>query len=95
MSGQEPQVNEQELAAYIAGKVKADKASIMLVLKHEQKFINEAQEDAQGEVSIDSDELVDYILGRRDIHLDEPTVEAILDAEMDYLMEKGVAGYID
>jgi hypothetical protein len=38
---------------------------------------------------------VDYILGRRDIHLDEPTVEAILDAEMDYLMEKGVAGYID
>jgi hypothetical protein len=89
------QINEQELVRYIADQTKVDAKSIMLVLKHEQDFINSAKEDTKGEVSIDSDELVDYVVSRRDVKLDELTVETILDTEMDYLMEKGVAGYID
>ena len=89
------QVNEQELVNYIAAQLKLDTASIKLVLKHEHAFINNAKEDAKGEVEIDSDELVDYILSRRDVKLDELKVEAILDTEMDYLMDKGLAGYID
>jgi hypothetical protein len=89
------QINEQELVRYIADQIKVDAKSIMLVLKHEQDFINSAKEDTKGEVSIDSDELVDYVVSRRDVKLDELTVETILDTEMDYLMEKGVAGYID
>jgi len=92
---QEAQINEQELIKYIAGKTNADDNSIKLVLKHEQAFINNAPEDKNGEVDIDSDELVDYILSRKDVKLDELTVETILDAEMEYLMERGVAGYID
>lgn len=89
------QLNEQELVQYIADKTKADPKNIQLVLKHEQQFIESAKADAKGEIDIDSDELVDYILGRSDVQLDEPTVETILDSEMDYLMDKGLAGYID
>ena len=69
--------------------------SIELVLKLEQKFIDNAQEDAKGEVEIDSDELVDYILKQQNVKLDEMTVENILEAEMDYLLDKGIVGYID
>lgn len=89
------QINEQELVQYIATETSLDAGSIRLVLKHEQAFINNAKEDAKGEVDIDSDELVDYILSRSDVKLDELKVETILDAEMDYLMDKGLAGYVD
>lgn len=89
------EVNEQELVQYIADQVKVNAASIKLVLKHEQTFINSSKENAKGEVEVDSDELVDYVLSRPDIKLDEPTVESILEAEMDFLMEKGIAGYED
>jgi hypothetical protein len=92
MSGQ---LNEQELLDYIVGKTKADPKSIMLVLKHEQVFINNAPEDAKGEVDIDSDELVDYVMSRPDVKLDELTVDSILEAEMDYMMKNGMAGYLD
>ncbi|GKU76138.1 hypothetical protein [Paenibacillus sp. L3-i20] len=89
------QVNEQELVAYISERTKLNIKDIQLVLKHEQTFINNAQEDKKGEVDIDSDELVDYILSKRDVALDELKVEEILDLEMEYLMDKGLAGYID
>ncbi|MFX3636529.1 MAG: hypothetical protein ACE3L7_21455 [Candidatus Pristimantibacillus sp.] len=89
------QLNEQELIQYIADKTNADPKSIQLVLKHEQQFIESAKVDSKGEIDIDSDELVDYILSRSDVKLDELTVETILDSEMDYLMDKGLAGYID
>lgn len=88
-------INEREMIAYIAGKTKADPQAITLILKHEQTFINTAKANAKGEVDIDSDDLVDYVLSRRDVKLDELTVERILDAEMDYLMDKGLAGYVD
>lgn len=83
-------LNEQELVQYIAGKTNVDTKRIMIVLKHEEAFINHSEED-----EIDSDDLVDYVLSQRDVNLDELTVETILDLEMDYLMEKGLAGYID
>ncbi|NBD25269.1 hypothetical protein [Paenibacillus glycinis] len=89
------QINMIELVQFIAGKTNADAKLIEQVLKHEQTFINNAQEDKNGEVNIDSDELTDYILSRPGLKSDELTVENILDAEMDYLMDKGVAGYID
>ncbi|MCR8634786.1 hypothetical protein [Paenibacillus radicis (ex Xue et al. 2023)] len=89
------QINEQELVQYIASRTNVEAKSILLVLKHEESFINNAKADAKGEVDIDSDELVDYVVSRSDVKLDELTVELILDAEMDYLMEKGLAGYID
>ncbi|GAA4845167.1 hypothetical protein GCM10023310_23840 [Paenibacillus vulneris] len=83
-------INEQELVQFIADKTKVDEASIRLVLKHEQTFINNAKED-----DIDSDEIVDYVMSRKDVQLDELTVETILDLEMDYLTEKGIVTYID
>ncbi|MBH5320176.1 hypothetical protein I6N90_20430 [Paenibacillus sp. GSMTC-2017] len=89
------QVNEQELVAYIAERTKVDSKKVQLVLKHEQTFINNAQADKKGEVDIDSDELVDYILAKRDVGLNELQVEEILDLEMEYLMDKGLAGYVD
>lgn len=89
------QLNEQQLVQYIADHTGADARSIALVLQHEQAYINGAKENAKGEVEIDSDDLVDYILGKPDIKLDELTVEKILDAEMEYLMDKGLAGYVD
>jgi len=88
-------INEQEMKAYIAEKTKASEANIAVVLKHEQAYINKAHENAKGDVDIDGDDLADYILSRKDVKLDELTVEGILDAEMDYLMEKGLAGYVD
>lgn len=89
------QVNEQEMLEVISEKTKVDSKLIMLVLKHEHAFINNAKADAKGEVDIDNDDLVDYIVGQRDVTLDELTVETILDTEMDYLMDKGLAGYVD
>ncbi|MEO2256241.1 hypothetical protein ABGV43_04845 [Paenibacillus amylolyticus] len=81
---------------YIADKTKASQANIALVLKHEQAYINKAHDNAKGnDVDIDGDDLADYILSRKDVKLDELTVESILDAEMDYLMDKGHAGYVD
>lgn len=88
-------VNEQELLAVLAAKTKVDPELIKLVLKHEQTFINNAKADSKGEVDIDNDDLVDYVIAQRDVKLDELAVETILDAEMDYLMDKGLAGYID
>ncbi|MHA6531800.1 hypothetical protein [Paenibacillus sp. BAC0078] len=89
------QVNELELVKVLSAKTKVDPKLIRLVLKHEQTFINNAKANAKGEVDIDSDDLVDYVVAQRDVKLDELTVETILDAEMDYLMDKGLAGYID
>lgn len=89
------QVNEQELVSVLSAKTKVDPGIIKLVLKHEQTFINRAKGNAKGEVDIDHDDLVDYIMAQRDVKLDELTVENLLDAEMDYLMDKGLAGYID
>ena len=89
------QIDEQKLVAYIAGKVNVEEKQIRLVLKHTKDFLDHAQEDANGEAEIDGDELVDYVMSRRDVKLDELTVETILDLEMDYLTELGVAGYLD
>ncbi|GGF93485.1 hypothetical protein GCM10010912_43040 [Paenibacillus albidus] len=89
------QVNEQEMVNELSAQTKVDPKLIRLVLKHEQTFINNAKANAKGEVDIDNDDLVDYVTGQRDVQLDELTVETILDAEMDYLMDKGLAGYID
>ncbi|AIQ61497.1 hypothetical protein [Paenibacillus borealis] len=89
------EVNEQELVEVLSAQTKVDPAVIRLVLKHEQAFINKAKANAKGEVDIDNDDLVDYVTAQRDVKLDELTVETILDAEMDYLMDKGLAGYID
>ncbi|MEK5434836.1 MULTISPECIES: hypothetical protein [Paenibacillus] len=88
-------LNEQELVTVLSVKTKVDPKLIRLVLKHEQTFINNAKANAKGEVDIDNDDLVDYVVAQRDVKLDEITVETILDAEMDYLMDKGLAGYID
>lgn len=88
-------INEQELVEYISSKTKADPQDIRLVLKHEQAYIDKAHKDAKGDIDIDSDDLVDYVMGRKDVKLDELTVENILDSEMDYLMKKGLAGYMD
>lgn len=89
------QVNEKELAAYIADRAKLDLKEIECVLRYEQEFIAKAKPDKNGEVDIDIDDLVDYILSKRDIGLHEPQVEEILELEMSYLTEKGLAGYID
>lgn len=89
------QLNEQELLQFIVEKTKADTKQIQLVLQYEKAFISKAEENAKGEVDIDSDELIDHILGRSDVKLTELAVDTILEAEMDYLMKKGFAGYID
>lgn len=86
-------INELELVQYIAARTKIEAKRITLVLKHEQAYINNAKANAKGELDIDSDDLVDYVLSRPDVKLNELQVEEILDAEMDYLMDKGLAGY--
>lgn len=89
------QYNEQELVQHIANETKVDENSIRTVLKHEQSFINAAKTDSKGEADIDLDDLVDYVLSKSDVKLDEITVETILDTEMNFLIKKGVAGYLD
>ncbi len=89
------QYNEQELIAFIADKSGASTADIKQVLQHEQAYVNSRQEDSKGEIDIDIDELVDYVLARPGMKLDELTVETILESEMDFLVKKGIAGYLD
>ena len=88
-------INLQEMIAAIASKTGLEPARVEVVLNHEQAFINSAQADVNGEVEIDHDELVDYIMKRKDVGLNELQVEQVLDAEMDYLTDKGFAGYED
>jgi hypothetical protein len=88
-------LNEQELVQYIAGITKTDEKSIRIVLKHEQAYMDKLQKNANKDVEIDSDEVVDYVLGQSDVKLDELKVEAILDAEMKYLIDNGLADYED
>ncbi|GAA3403672.1 hypothetical protein ACFFNY_03375 [Paenibacillus hodogayensis] len=88
-------LNEAELVQYIAARTKADAAAIRNVLKHEQAFMNKLQKRSNADVEIDSDELVDYVLGQSDVKLHEPAIEAILDAEMQYLIDNGLADYDD
>ncbi|MHA7965435.1 hypothetical protein ACX93W_14975 [Paenibacillus sp. CAU 1782] len=88
-------LNEQELVAYIVEQTKAKPEHVRLVLKHEAAYINTAHKSGQKEVDIDFDDLVDYILGRKDVTVSELIVEEILEAEMDYLLDKGLAGYED
>ncbi|MCR8642821.1 hypothetical protein NV379_09120 [Paenibacillus sp. N1-5-1-14] len=88
-------VNEQDLMEYIVSKTKADPKAIEIVLNHETAFMNKAKPNAKGEIDIDLDDLVDYIMSKPNVKLDEMTVETILDAEMAYLMDKGEAGYLD
>ena len=89
------QVDVQDMTAYIAGKAKLDQKAVERVLKYEQEFIGKAKPDRNGEVDIDIDDMVDYILTKRDIDLHEPQVEEILELELEYLAERGLAGYID
>ncbi|NQX62046.1 hypothetical protein [Paenibacillus qinlingensis] len=88
-------VNEQELLQFIMGKTKAEPKQIELVLKHEKAYIAKAEQGSKGAVDIDSDDLIDHILGRPDVKLSELAVDTILEAEMEYLMKNGMAGYID
>jgi len=87
--------NEQAMLRHISTETGVDEKIVAVVLKHEKAFIDKAQANAKGEVDIDSDELVDYVLSRPDVKLTEIVVEEILDTEMDYLMEQGLAGYVD
>ncbi|NOV01216.1 hypothetical protein [Paenibacillus planticolens] len=89
------ELNEQELIHFIAEQSKADTKQIALVLKYEKAYILKAEENAKGEVDIDSDELIDHILSRPDVKLTELAVDTILEAEMAYLMKHGFAGYMD
>ncbi|NGZ76338.1 hypothetical protein [Saccharibacillus alkalitolerans] len=91
----EQQVNERELIAYIVDKTGADEAGIKTVLKHEQAFIEAAAKKPGDTIELDSDELVDYVMSRKDVKLNELQVENVLDAEMAYLIDKGLAGYED
>ncbi|MBO2945322.1 hypothetical protein JJQ72_15200 [Paenibacillus sp. F411] len=91
----EQSLNKQELEQFIASRTGAAVGDIRLVLKHEEAYLQKAHQGAKGEVDIDSDDLVDYVLEQRDVSLSELVVEQILDSEMDYLVSKGLAGYLD
>lgn len=88
-------LNEQEMVQFIANITKTDEKSIRIVLKHEQAYMDKLQKNAGKDVEIDSDEVVDYVLGQSDVKLNELKVEAILDAEMKYLIDNGLADYED
>ena len=91
----EQQVNESELIAYIQEKTGVGEEGIKTVLKHEQAFIDAEAKKPGDTIELDSDELVDYVMSRKDVKLNELEVENVLDAEMAYLIDKGLAGYED
>lgn len=90
-----PALDEGKLVQYIADRSKIGTGAIRIVLKHEQAFMDQAQRGSSREIEIDGDELVDYIMRQRDVKLQEPDVDAILDLEMKYLLDHGLADYDD
>ncbi|WNR43327.1 hypothetical protein [Paenibacillus roseipurpureus] len=88
-------LNEKELVQFIIGKTKADPKQIELVLKHEKAYIAKIEQSSKGEVDIDIDDVIDHILSRPDVKLSELAVDTILEAEMEYMMKNGFAGYMD
>lgn len=88
-------INEQELLDYLVEHTGEKAEDIRLVLQHEQTYIEQAATKSRGDVDIDIDDLVDYIVQRRDVKLSELAVDTILEAEMSYLMDRGVAGYLN
>lgn len=87
--------NDPKLLQYIKEHTKVSEANIRLVLGHEQAYVNRMQKNAKHDVEIDSDELVDYVLSRPDVKLSELDVDMILDLEMKYLLDNGLADYDD
>ncbi|MEJ8305606.1 hypothetical protein [Saccharibacillus sacchari] len=91
----EQQVNESEMIAYIADKTGVGEEGIKTVLKHEQAFIAAAAKKPGDTIELDGDELVDYVVAQKNVKLNELEIENVLDAEMAYLIDKGLAGYED
>ncbi|GGN94109.1 hypothetical protein [Saccharibacillus kuerlensis] len=91
----EQQVNESEMIAYIVDETGLSEEGIKIVLKHEQDFIATAAKKPGDTIELDGDELVDYVVGQKNVKLNELEVENVLDAEMAYLIDKGLAGYED
>lgn len=87
--------DEQQLIQAIADKTKIDSASIGLVLKHEQAFMDKLQSGGKADVEVDGDEIVDYVLSQPNVKLNELQIERILDAEMSILQEMGLIEYED
>lgn len=91
----EQAINESEMIAYIADKTGVDEEGIKTVLKHEQAFIAAAAKKPGDTIELDGDELVDYVVAQKNVKLNELEIENVLDAEMAYLIDKGLAGYED
>ncbi|MFD2613123.1 hypothetical protein [Paenibacillus gansuensis] len=89
------QINEQDVIRFIEQKTKINAKHIAEVLKFGQSYLNSVKANARGEVDIDMDDIVDYVLKRPGMKLNELQVEEILETEMDYLIKKGIASYGD
>ncbi len=84
-------INEHELIAFIAEKTKLDPTQIQLALKYEKEFMSKAKPNKKGEIDVDFDDLVDALLAKKDLKLNELQIDRVLETEMAYLLKNGHA----
>ncbi|ASA24927.1 hypothetical protein [Paenibacillus donghaensis] len=91
MHGEKPYIDINELNSFVSRKTGHDADLIQTVIGYSDEYINNKEEDENGEVQIDNDELIVHILKQQDIALTEKEVEEILEAELEFLEIKGIA----
>ncbi|MEK5257585.1 hypothetical protein NST74_29500 [Paenibacillus sp. FSL F4-0125] len=91
MHSEKPYIDINELNSFVSQKTGHDADLIETVIGYSDEYINNKEEDENGEVHIDNDELIVHILKQPDIALTQKEVEEILEAEMEFLEIKGIA----
>ncbi|MDH6372631.1 hypothetical protein M2444_004459 [Paenibacillus sp. PastF-3] len=91
MHGEKPYIDINELSSFVSQKTGHDADLIETVIGYSDEYINNKEEDENGEVQIDNDELIVHILKQQAIVLTQKEVEEILEAEMEFLEIKGIA----
>ena len=90
-----PEISHEEICNYIAEKTGFDYGQIEIILEHSVEYTNNHEVDEDGEVRIDTEEQVAYIKRQRDVTLSEDQIETILDLELEFLVEKGIATQVE
>lgn len=87
-----PGIEHEELCDFVVGKTGLDRNQIDIILEFGIDFVNAQEKDEDGVIRIDTNEQVACIKNQCEVTLTEEQIELVLDFEMEFLVEKGIAG---
>lgn len=90
-----PVINHEDICNFVAERCGLDNNQIDIILEHGVEYINSQEPDENGQVGIDPDEQIAYIKRQPNVTLSEEQIEIVLDLEMEFLVEKGIADRVE